>query len=103
MKAVARRIEESLDERNLAVHGVRQLMPNEAVVASVTRGQYKGTLQHLPLIRLRSLNDEAASIIAVIEPLLHSHGVIGNHRAVGRFADGGDAHAIEQTVSDIDH
>ena len=42
----------------------------------VTRGKYEGTLQHLPLIRLRSLNDEVAKIIAVIEPLLHSHGVI---------------------------
>ena len=76
MKDVARRVEESLDERNLAVHGVRQLMPDEAVLARVTRGKYKATLQHLPLIRLRSLNDEVAKIIAVIEPLLHSHGVI---------------------------
>ena len=50
-------------------------MPDEAVLARVTRGKYKGTLQHLPLIRLRSLNDEVARIIAVIEPLLHSHGV----------------------------
>ena len=35
MKEVAKRVEESLDER-----------------------KYKGTPQHLPLIRLRSLNDE---------------------------------------------
>jgi hypothetical protein len=76
MKEVAKRVEECLDERNLAIHGVRQAMPNETVLVRVTRGKYKGTLQHLPLIRLRSLNDEVARIIAVIEPLLHSHGVI---------------------------
>ena len=76
MKEVAKRVEECLDERNLAIHGVRQVMPDETVLVRVTGGKYKGTLQHLPLIRLRSLNDEVARIIAVIEPLLHSHGVI---------------------------
>lgn len=76
LKDVARRIEEIIDERNLAVHGVRSLLPDETVVARVTRGTYKGTLQNLPLIRLRSVNTEVAGIIAVIEPLLHSHGVI---------------------------
>ena len=45
---VARRIKEALDERNLAVHGVRQLMSDESVLARVTRGKYKGTLQRLP-------------------------------------------------------
>jgi hypothetical protein len=76
MKEVARRVEESIDERNLAIHGVRKLLPDETVSARVTRGKYKGTLQALPLIRLRSLNSEVARIIAVIEPLLQSHGVI---------------------------
>jgi hypothetical protein len=76
IKDAVRRIEESIDERNLAVHGVRSLLPDETVIARVTRGKYKGTLQRLPLIRLRSLNAEVARIIAVIEPLLHAHGVI---------------------------
>jgi hypothetical protein len=78
MKEVAKRIEESIDERNLAVHGIREVMPNEAVRARVTGGKYKGTLQNLPLIRLKSLNEEVARIIALIEPLLQSHGVIGD-------------------------
>ena len=84
MKEVAKRIEASLDERNLAVHGVRQLMPDETVVARVTRGKYKGTLQRLPLVRLASLNAEVGRIIAVIEPLLHSHGVVEGITAVSR-------------------
>ena len=76
IKEVAKRIQEIIDERNLAVHGVRQKVPDETVIARVTRGKYKGTLQRFPLIRLQSLNDEVARIIAVIEPLLHSYGVI---------------------------
>jgi hypothetical protein len=63
-------------ERNLAVHGVRDLLPDATVVARVTRGEYKGTLQHLPMIRLNSLNKEVNRIIDVIQPLLHRHGVI---------------------------
>ena len=73
---VAQRIEDIIDERNLAVHGVRQLLPGETVVARVTRGKYKGTLQSLPTIRLKSLNAEVGRIIAVMEPILHAHGVI---------------------------
>src|SRR5215813_4016929 len=64
MKDIAKRIEESLAERNLAVHGVRTLSPDEVVLASVTRGRYRGTLQNLSLIRLRSLNEEVGQIIA---------------------------------------
>jgi hypothetical protein len=52
------------------------LLPGETVVARVTRGKYKGTLQSLPTIRLKSLNAEVGRIIAVIEPILHAHGVI---------------------------
>jgi hypothetical protein len=84
IKDVVSRIEESIDERNLAVHGVRSLLPDETVIARVTRGKYKGTLQRLPLIRLRSLNAEVARIIAVIEPLLHAHGVIEGITEVSR-------------------
>jgi hypothetical protein len=76
LKDAATRIEEIIDERNLAVHGVRSLLPDETVVCRVTCGTYKGTLQSLPLIRLRSLNAEVARIIALIEPLLQSHRVI---------------------------
>jgi hypothetical protein len=84
MKEVAKRIEESIDERNLAIHGVRQLVPDETVLARVTRGKFKGTLQHLPLTRLRSLNDEVVRIIAIIEPLLADHGVIEGITEVSR-------------------
>ncbi len=77
MKDAATRIESIIDERNLAVHGIRQLLPDETVVVPrVARGKYKGRLQRLPMIRLRSLNAEVARIIAVIEPLLLKHGVI---------------------------
>jgi hypothetical protein len=76
LKDVARRIENIIDERNLAIHGVRKLLPDEPIVARVTRGKYKGTFQDLPMIRLQSLNDEVARIIAVIEPILQKHGVI---------------------------
>jgi hypothetical protein len=72
----AARVEESLAERNLAVHGVRTLSPDEVVLARVTRGRYRGTLQNLSLIRLRSLNEEVGQIIAVMESLLYSNGVI---------------------------
>ena len=72
MKDIAKRIEESLTERNLAIHGVRTLSPDEVVLARVTRG----TLQNLSLIRLRSLNEEVGQIIAVMESLLYSNGVI---------------------------
>jgi hypothetical protein len=84
MKGAAKRIEECIDERNLAVHGVREVMPDETVLARVTRGKYKGALQRLPLVRLKSLNHEVARIIAVIEPLLHSHGVIEGSTGVFR-------------------
>ncbi len=76
LKDAARRIEEIIDERNLAVHGVRSLLPDETVIARVSWRTYKGTLQSLSLVRLRSLNAEVTGIIALIEPLLHSHGVI---------------------------
>ena len=47
MKDIAKRIEESLAERNLTVHGVRTLSPDEVVLARVTRGRYRGTLAEL--------------------------------------------------------
>jgi hypothetical protein len=76
IKDAVTRIEACVDERNLAVHGVRSLLTDETVIARVTRGKYKGTLQRLPLFRLRSLNAEVGSIIAAIEPVLFAHGVI---------------------------
>ena len=82
MDGIRRRIKAVVDERNLAVHGVRSLLPDETVVARVTRGKYKGTLQRLPMIRLRSLNAEIARIIAVFEPLLYKHGVIEGITAI---------------------
>ena len=57
-------------------HGVRTLSPDEVVLARVTRGRNRGTLQNLSLIRLRSLSEEVAKIVAVMESLLYSNGVI---------------------------
>jgi hypothetical protein len=37
---VARRITEVIDERNLAIHGVRSLQPGDTVLAAVARGKY---------------------------------------------------------------
>lgn len=76
MADIVRRIGIVINERNLAVHGVRSLQPDEIVLATVARGKYKNTLQNLSLMRLRSLNEEVAGIIADIEPLLYRHGVI---------------------------
>jgi hypothetical protein len=73
---VAKRVADVMDERNLAIHGVRSLQPDDTVLAAVARGKYKHEPQKLPLIRLQSLNDEVARIIAVIEPLLAENGVI---------------------------
>jgi hypothetical protein len=83
LKEVAKRIEESIDERNLAIHGVRSLQPDETVLATVSRDKYN-TLQPLSLVRLQSLNDEVARIIAVIEPLLSEHGVIQEVTEISR-------------------
>ena len=83
LKEVAKRVEESIDERNLAIHGVRSLQPDEPVLAT-SRGKYKNTLQPLSLVRLQSLNDEVARIIAVIEPLLAEHGVIQGVTEISR-------------------
>src|SRR5262245_7661886 len=73
MKDIPKRIEESLTERNLAIHGVRTLSTEDVVLARVTRGRNRGTLQNLSLIRLRSLNEEVAQnrrcdgIVAVLK------------------------------------
>ncbi len=76
MADLAKRIEAITDERNLAVHGLREVQPGDAVKATVTRGKYKNSSQSMPLIRLKSLNAEVGWLIAVIEPLLHKHGVV---------------------------
>lgn len=76
MADLAKRIEAITDERNLAVHGLREVQPDDAVTAMVTRGKYKNSLQSMSLIRLGSLNAEVGRLIAVIEPLLFNHGVV---------------------------
>ena len=76
MADVAMRVAAVIDERNLAVHGVRVVQPDETVMASVARGKYGNTLQPMSLDSLQRLNDEVTSIIDVIEPLLHRHGMI---------------------------
>jgi hypothetical protein len=76
MADIAARVEAVIDERNLAIHGVRSLQPDETVLAAVARGKYRHKPQSVSLLRLQSLNAEVSRIIAVIEPLLAEHGVI---------------------------
>ena len=88
MAAIASRIEAVIDERNLAVHGVRSLQPDNTVLAAVARGKYKSKPEALPLIRIQSLNAEVARIIAVIEPMLSKHNVIEGITEISkRYAD----------------
>ena len=82
LKSVADRIDAIQGERNLAVHGVRSLMPDETVLATVSRGKFKNEPQRLSLIRLASLNAEVARILAEIEPLLFKLGVIEGVTAI---------------------
>lgn len=71
------RISAIVDERNLAVHGIRSADPaGDTITAEVTRGNYKSKPQKLSLIRLRSLNAEIISILTVVEPLLVRYNVI---------------------------
>jgi hypothetical protein len=83
MADIATRLKAIIDERNLAIHGVRSVQPDNTVQATVTRGPYKYQPQPLSSIRLRSLNDEVARLIGVIEPLLHRHGVITGSGPIG--------------------
>jgi hypothetical protein len=70
LQAIQKRAVAIVDERNLAVHGVRSLEPDNTVIARVARGKLKNLPQKLSLIRLNSLNAEVASIIRELEPLL---------------------------------
>lgn len=77
LESVKNRIAAIVDERNLAVHGVRQLdLSTNTVFGHVGRGNYKNTPQKLPLIRLASLNDEIAAVIQVLHPWMVSRGLI---------------------------
>jgi hypothetical protein len=78
------RITDVLDERNLAIHGVRSLQPDDSVLAAVSRGKYKNEPQRMSLIRLRSLNSEVARILAELEPLLFTLGVIEGVTEISR-------------------
>jgi hypothetical protein len=78
------RIVEILDERNLAVHGVRSLQPDNTVLAAVARGKYKNDPQRMSLIRLGTLNAEVESILAELELLLFDKGVIEGVTAISR-------------------
>jgi hypothetical protein len=74
---VRERISAIVEERNLAVHGVRSADPEgDTITAELSRGQYKSKTQNLSLVRLRSLNVEIMSIITTIQPLLMRYGVI---------------------------
>lgn len=71
------RISAIVQERNLAVHGLRAADPDGGeVTAEVSRGTYKSQPQKLSLVRLRSLNAEIGMIMAITEPLLVRYGVI---------------------------
>jgi hypothetical protein len=76
LESIKDRILKIVDERNLAVHGRRKLMPDGTLTGLVTRGNYKRVDQSLPLIRLRNLNVEIAAIIDELEPLLCRLGII---------------------------
>jgi hypothetical protein len=47
-------IENVEGERNLAVHGLREVRPGDKVMATVTRGKYRNTPQPISLIRLKT-------------------------------------------------
>jgi hypothetical protein len=77
LESVRERISLIVDERNLAVHGVRSADPEgDTITAELSRGKYKSKPQNLPLVRLRSLNVEIMLIITTIQPLLVRYGVI---------------------------
>lgn len=66
-----------VDERNLAVHGVRSAQETGSLVtAIVNKGKYKNQPQTLSIIRLNTLNTEIANIMALIEPLFVRLGII---------------------------
>lgn len=69
-------------ERNLAVHGVRSLWPDETITASVPRGPYRNKPERLSLIRLRTANAQIASTIAKLELLLDAHSIIEGVTAI---------------------
>jgi hypothetical protein len=70
------RIGQITEERNLAVHGVRSLLPDTTVTATVARGRYKNIPQSISLIRSASLNKELGAIIEALQPLLIRLGVL---------------------------
>ena len=74
-----KRIHAIIDERNLAVHGIRSaLKTGPLVTATVTKGKYKSQPQNLSYIRLNTLNTEMANIIALVEPLFMRLGIISD-------------------------
>ena len=73
-------------ERNLAVHGLREVRPGDEVMATVTRGQYKNTPQRMSLIRLKTLNAEVTRLVAIIEPMLFKYGVVDGMTRTSRLA-----------------
>jgi hypothetical protein len=70
-----KRLEKAVDERNLAIHGLREVGPNNTVLGTVTRGPYKNKPQKTTT-RLKSINAEVGRLIAIIEPLLVKYGVV---------------------------
>jgi hypothetical protein len=77
LENIKNRILAVLDERNLAVHGVRKWHEDEQVLTgSLARGKYKNEPQKLSLLRLRSLNNELVSIANALEPLLVRYNII---------------------------
>jgi hypothetical protein len=70
------RIVAILDERNLAVHGVRQINPANETHAEIARGKYKNKPQKLSNIRLKSLNFEIVAIVQTLEPVLVKYRVL---------------------------
>ena len=65
-----------LDERNLAVHGVRSWLPDDTATASVARGIFKNQPQKMSHERLSSLNTAIYSITTDFQALLVRLGVL---------------------------
>lgn len=75
-KNVAKRIDAIIDERNMAVHGVRVVDSDSSIRAEVARGKFKNNPQPISASGLRDLNNEVKSIISSLEPVLVSLKII---------------------------
>jgi hypothetical protein len=76
LSAVAKRIDVIKDDRNLAVHGVRAMLPDKSVHAWAARGKYKHAPEFMTAMRLRSVTVEIRCILKELEPVLLKNNII---------------------------